>query len=83
MNSDITTTEATEWENKKTFDELSDTKNEKIATSNQQHKEQEMKLSNDCNTTEVKKAGVVDNVTQAETLLVQQERTPGQPCFQR
>ena len=39
MNSDITTTEATEWEYKKTFDELSDTMNEKIAASNQQHKE--------------------------------------------
>ena len=38
MNSDIATTEATEWEYKKTFDELSDTMNEKIAASNQQHK---------------------------------------------
>ena len=39
MNSDIATTEATEWEYKKTFDELRDTMNEKIAASNQQHKE--------------------------------------------
>ena len=39
VNSDIATTEATEWEYKKTFDELSDTKNETIAASNQQHKE--------------------------------------------
>ena len=47
-------------ERKKTFDELSDAKNEEIAASTQQHKEksleeQETKLSNDCNTTELER----------------------------
>ena len=49
-----------ELEHKKAFDELSDAKNEEIAASNQQHKErsleeQETKLSNDRNTTELKR----------------------------
>ena len=35
----MATTEDTEWEYKKTFDELRDTMNEKIAAINQQHKE--------------------------------------------
>ena len=52
MNSDITASEATELEHKKTYDELNDTKNEEIAANPQQHKEksleaQETKLSND------------------------------------
>ena len=52
MNSDITASEATELEHKKTFEELSDTKNVEIVASTQQHKEksleaQETKLSND------------------------------------
>ena len=52
MNSDITASEATELEHKKTFEELSDTKNEEIAANIQQHKEksleaQETKLSHD------------------------------------
>ena len=60
MNSDIADAEATELEHKKTFDELSDTKIEEIAASYQQHKEtslkeQETKLSNDRNTTELKR----------------------------
>ena len=60
MNSDIADAEATDLEHKKTFDELSDTKIEEIAASNQQHKEtslkeQETKLSNDRNTTELKR----------------------------
>ena len=47
-------------EYRKTFDELSDTKIEEIAASNQQHKkkslkEQETKLSNDRNATELKR----------------------------
>ena len=45
MNSDITASEATELEHKKTFDELSDTKNEEIVASTQEA--QEIKLSND------------------------------------
>ena len=58
MNINIAAAEATELEHKKTFDELSDTKIEEIAASNQQHKEtsfkeQETKLSNDRNTTEI------------------------------
>ena len=60
MNSDIADAEATDLEHKKSFDELSDTKIEEIAASNQQHKEkslkeQETKLSNDRNTTELKR----------------------------
>ena len=60
MNSDIADTEATELEHKKTFDELGDTKIEEIAASYQQHKEtslkeQETKLSNDRNATELKR----------------------------
>ena len=60
MNINIAAAEATELEHKKTFDELSDTKIEEIAASNQQHKEknlkeQETKLSNDRNTTELKR----------------------------
>ena len=60
MNINIAAAEATEFEHKKTFDELSDTKIEEIAASNQQHKEkslkeQETKLSNDRNTTELKR----------------------------
>ena len=60
MNSDIADAEATELEHKKTFDELSDTKIEEIAASYQQHKEtslkeQETKLSNARNTTELKR----------------------------
>ena len=52
MNSDITASEATELDHKKTFEELSDTKNEEIAANPQQHKEksleaQETKLSHD------------------------------------
>ena len=52
MNSDITASEATELEHKKTFDEFRDAKNEEIAANPQQHKEksleaQETKLSND------------------------------------
>ena len=59
-NNDIAAAEATESEHKKTFDEVSDTKNEEIAASIQQHKEnsleeQETKLSNDRNTTELKR----------------------------
>ena len=55
MNSDIADAEATDLEHKKTFDELSDARNEEIAASTQQHEkesfeEQETKLSNDCNT---------------------------------
>ena len=38
MNINIAVAEATELEHKKTFDELSDTKIEEIAASNQQHK---------------------------------------------
>ena len=38
MNINIAAAEATELEHKKTFDELSDTKIEEIAASNQQHK---------------------------------------------
>ena len=38
MNSDTAGAEATDLEHKKTFDELSDAKNEGIAASNQQHK---------------------------------------------
>ena len=60
MNSDIADTEATELEHKKTFDALSDTKIEEIAASYHQHKEtshkeQETKLSNDRNATELKR----------------------------
>ena len=60
MNINIAAAEATELEHKKTFDELSDTKIEEIAASNQQHKEkslkeQETKLSNDRNATELKR----------------------------
>ena len=60
MNSDIATTEATDLEHKKTFDELSDTKNKEIAASTQQHNEkslevQETKFSNDRNTTELER----------------------------
>ena len=60
MNINIAAAEATELEHKKTFDELSGTKIEEIAASNQQHKEkrlkeQETKLSNDRNTTELKR----------------------------
>ena len=52
MNSDITASEATELDHKKTFEELNDTKNEEIAAIPQQHKEksleaQETKLSHD------------------------------------
>ena len=59
-NYDIAAAEATELEHKKTFDEVSDTKIEEITESNQQHKEkslkeQETKLSNDRNTTELKR----------------------------
>ena len=55
MNSDIADAEATDLEHKKTFDELSDARNEEIAASTQRHEkesfeEQETKLSNDCNT---------------------------------
>ena len=42
MNSDIADAEATELEHKKTFDELSDAKNEEIAASTQQHKEKSL-----------------------------------------
>ena len=66
-NNDIAAAEATELEHKKTFDEVSDTKIEEITASNQQHKEksleeQETKLSNDRNTTELKRTqeSVVD-----------------------
>ena len=58
MNSNIAAGEAAELEeHKKTFIELSDTKNEEFAASTQQHKEkslevQETKLSSDRNTTE-------------------------------
>ena len=60
MNINIAAAEATELEHKKTFDELSDTKIEEIAASNQQHKEkslkeQETKHSNDRNATELKR----------------------------
>ena len=60
MNSDIADAEATELEHKKTFDELGNTKIEEIAASYQQHKEtsfkeQETKLSNDRNATELKR----------------------------
>ena len=60
MNSDIADAEATDLEHKKTFDELSDTKIEEIVESNQQYnekslKKQETKLSNDRNTTELKR----------------------------
>ena len=60
MNSNIAASEAAELEHKKTFDELSDEKNELIAASNQQHKwksleEQATKLSNDRNTTELER----------------------------
>ena len=60
MNINIAAAEATELEHEKTFDELSDTKIEEIAASNQQHeetslKEQETKLSNDRNATELKR----------------------------
>ena len=60
MNINIAAAEATELEHKKTFDELSDTKSEEIAASNQQHKEkslkeQDTKLSNDRNATELKR----------------------------
>ena len=56
MNINIAAAEATELEHKKTLDELSDTKIEEIAASNQQHKkkslkEQETKLSDDRNAT--------------------------------
>ena len=59
MNSDTADAEATELEHKKTLDELNDTKIEEIAASYQQHKEtslkeQETKLSNDRNTTELR-----------------------------
>ena len=59
MNNDIADAEATELEHKKTF-ELGNTKIEEIAASYQQHKEtslkeQETKLSNDRNTTELKR----------------------------
>ena len=67
MNINIAAAEATELKHKKTFDELSDTKIEEIAASNQQHKEkslkeQETKLSNDRNATELKRTqeSVVD-----------------------
>ena len=43
MNINIAAAEATEFEHKKTFDELSDTKIEEIAASNQQHKEKSLK----------------------------------------
>ena len=66
-NNDIAAAEASELEHKKTFDEVSDTKIEEITESNQQHKEkslkeQETKLSNDRNTTELKRTqeSVVD-----------------------
>ena len=60
MNSDIAASEATELEHKKTFEELSDAKNEEIAASTQQHKEksleaQETKLSNDRGTAELER----------------------------
>ena len=42
MNRDTAAVEATDLEHKKTLDELSDTKNEKIAASNQQHKEKSL-----------------------------------------
>ena len=42
MNSDMTASEATELEHKKTFEELSDTKNEEIVASTQQHKEKSL-----------------------------------------
>ena len=45
MNSDITASEATELDHKKTFEELSDTKKEEIVASTQEA--QETKLSND------------------------------------
>ena len=47
MNSDIAAKETAELEYKKTFDELSDTKNEKIAASNQQHKEKKPRGAGD------------------------------------
>ena len=58
MNSDIAAVEATELEHKKTFDELSDAKNEDIAASSRQHKEKNFeerktKLAIDRNTAEV------------------------------
>ena len=73
MNSDIADAEATELEHKKTFDELSDKKIEEIAASNQQHKEtsleeQETKLSNDRNTTELKRTQ--ESVGDQEAFLV-------------
>ena len=60
MNINIAAAEVTDLEHKETCDELSDTKIEEIAASNQQHKEkslkeQETKLSNDRNTTELKR----------------------------
>ena len=64
MNSDVAAAEAAELDHKKTFDELSDTKNEEIVASTQQHKEksleaqetaQETKLSSDRNTTELER----------------------------
>ena len=60
MNINIEAAEATELEHKKTFDELGDKKIEEIAASDQQHKEtslkeQETKLSNDRNATELKR----------------------------
>ena len=42
MNSDIAASEATEFEHKKTFEELRDAKNEEIAASTQQHKEKSL-----------------------------------------
>ena len=58
MSSDIVAAEGAELEHKKTVDELSDTKNEEIAASPQQHKEKspeakETKLSSDRNTAEL------------------------------
>ena len=60
MNINIAVAEATKLEHKKTFDELSDTKIEEIAASHQQQKEknlkeQEMKVSDDRNATELKR----------------------------
>ena len=56
MNINIAAAEATELEHKKTFDELSDTKIEEIAASKEKSlKEQETKLSNDRNATELKR----------------------------
>ena len=58
MNSDIAAVEAPELEHKKTFDELSDAKNEDIAASSRRHKEKSLEerkttLSNDRNTAEM------------------------------